>query len=472
MGTRAPLTCIAIKERGLTDARREGDIDGVIESHQATDDAAREMVRPPCVVKKHAARAGTPGSRARALAHRGQAALRDAAARRCALTPRARPTRASSSTSSSSCGTGQDEHVAPAAAGSSPTHIWHILPVPRFQPDRRPRGAGCPPRPPRAPASPPRAGRRRRPPRALLLRSGASRSGRRTLAQPQSAPPPPARTISADLRALASSPALSASDWLRARATTSTPSTTTRMTAGRTRRRARRVRGTSSRPATSRHTLLERRRRATAAARAATGYRRRGRWTRGCAPRRRQPLVRGRRGGRKKRSSRAGRGGGRRGGRRGGRGGARRRKIRALAPARVWRADQAHRRGRRPARAARRIRLLPFLAVEPARAAWRTVAFLAKVLAVDVVLLLALAAWMRWWGRGGRVEGAFRVLVGTRSRRRSGGRGRMEDVVGWEGSHGAGKGEESVVRELRTMCLILDTIVMYEVRRRCTIRSI
>jgi hypothetical protein len=50
--------------------------------------------------------------------------------------------------------------------------------------------------------------------------------------------------------------------------------------------------------------------------------------------------------------------------------------------------------------------------LSPARAAWRAAAFLAKVLAVDVVLLLALAAWMRWWGRGGRVEGAFRVLVG------------------------------------------------------------
>jgi hypothetical protein len=48
----------------------------------------------------------------------------------------------------------------------------------------------------------------------------------------------------------------------------------------------------------------------------------------------------------------------------------------------------------------------------PARAAWNVAAFLAKVLAVDVALLLALAAWMRWWGRGGRVEGAFRVLVG------------------------------------------------------------
>ena len=54
----------------------------------------------------------------------------------------------------------------------------------------------------------------------------------------------------------------------------------------------------------------------------------------------------------------------------------------------------------------------PYSRLSPARAAWRIAAFLAKVLAVDVVLLLALAAWMRWWGRGGRVEGAFRVLVG------------------------------------------------------------
>lgn len=54
----------------------------------------------------------------------------------------------------------------------------------------------------------------------------------------------------------------------------------------------------------------------------------------------------------------------------------------------------------------------PYSRLSPVRAAWRTAAFLAKVLAVDAVLLLALMAWMRWWGRGGRVEGAFRVLVG------------------------------------------------------------
>jgi hypothetical protein len=54
----------------------------------------------------------------------------------------------------------------------------------------------------------------------------------------------------------------------------------------------------------------------------------------------------------------------------------------------------------------------PYSRAGAARAAGRAAAFLAKVLAVDALLLLALLAWMRWWGRGGRVEGAFRVLVG------------------------------------------------------------